>query len=155
MSANICCPNTHISSFQLTPLQELVGSLDPRQLAVRGIMAHPNPRHPPEQKEQLVRRFLSVACPVAAALAPAPVALHWADGTELLRLLGPDSCVHVPAGAGGWDGGSQSSDVPSSAGGLGSSSSNIEWWARVGKLAYGPDPEVNRRLGGRVAPVMR
>ncbi len=131
-----------------------MGSLDPRQLAVRGIMAHPNPGHPPEQKEQLVRRFLSVACPVAAALAPAPVALHWADSTEVLRLLGPDGRVHVPAGAGGWDGNVQSGGVHSSAGGPGSSS-NIEWWARVGKLAYGPDPEVNRRLGGRVAPVMR
>lgn len=118
-------------------------------------MAHPNPGHLPGQKEQLVHRFLSVACPVAAALAPAPVALHWADSTELLRLLGPDGRVHVPAGAGGWDSDVQSSDVHSScAGGL-VSSSNIEWWARVGKLAYGPDPEVNSRLGGRVAPVMR
>jgi hypothetical protein len=69
------------------------------------------------------------------------VALHWADSTEVLRLLGPDGQMHIPGDAGG--------------GSHNGSSSNIEWWARVGRLAYGPDPEVNRRLGGRLAPVMR
>lgn len=132
-------------------MQGLVGSLDPCQLSVRGIMAHPNPSHPPEQKDELVHRFLSLACPVAATIAPARVALHWADSTEVLRLMGPDGRMHVPAGAAGC-----TSSSPSSNGhGMEASAGNIEYWARVGQLADGPDPEVNRRLGGRVAPIMR
>lgn len=140
----------------LPRLQEVVASLDHQLLPVRGVMAHVT-GYPEADKDDLVHRFLAVACPVARALAPARVAVHWADSTEALRMLGPGSRMQLPAGAFVAAGGS-GSGLGAHGGGSGGNgaASNIEFWARLGKLCFGADPTVNRKqLQGGAAPVMR
>lgn len=101
-----------------------------------GFMAHIS-GYEEAHRPATLHRFLSLVCPAAAALAPRPLALHWADSREVLRLLGEEGRMVLPAGC-------------CAAG------SNVEWWARLGRLTYGGDSGVNQgRQHGGVAPVMR
>lgn len=62
-----------------------------------------------------------VACPVAAALAPRPIALHWVTSTEALQ-MDTDSSGRL-----------QQPVLPSAC----TAASNVQYWARIGTLLYG------------------
>ncbi|KAL4443858.1 hypothetical protein ABPG75_011595 [Micractinium tetrahymenae] len=156
-------PSASLARLVMCCSAELAESMDRQQLPIRGIMAHVT-GYPEDEKDCLVCRFLSVACPAARALAPARVAVHWADSTETLRTLRPDGRMRVPpeaaAGSAGGSllGADWGSNGSSGCGGSGSrpAGGNVEFWARLGKLGFGADPAINReRLHGGVAPVMR
>ncbi|GAB4814612.1 hypothetical protein N2152v2_001658 [Parachlorella kessleri] len=155
-------------------LQGLVASLGPH-LQLRGLMTHLN-GYQDSDKPALIQRFLSLSCPLAASLAPKGrrLALHFADSSEVLRLLGRGGRMELPQGLCGPDplaeshlGLPESYGLPSSSTVEGKlplsrrgegcrAPTNVEWWARVGRLCYGTDPAVNAGpLGGGVKPVMR
>lgn len=125
----------------------MAAALGPR-LRLRGIMTHLC-GYAEHEKPALRQRFLSTALPAAQELAgqvPAgplgwrtPLALHWVDSSEALRLLGEGGRIALPRG------------VPTAG-----SVPGVEWWARLGKLTYGSSPEINTGpLRGGVRGVMR
>jgi hypothetical protein len=66
-------------------------------------------------------KLLQVACPVAAALAPRPVALHWVTSSEALQIDTTD------------EGRLQQPDLPEAC----TAASNVQYCARIGTLLYG------------------
>ncbi|WIA14402.1 hypothetical protein OEZ85_002929 [Tetradesmus obliquus] len=81
---------------------------------------HPS-GYPREHRAKIIAQFLQVTCPVAAALAPRPIALHWVTSTEALQM---DTDEH---------GRLQQPSLPPAC----IAASNVQYWARIGTLRYG------------------
>uniref|UniRef100_A0A383VUW1 Alanine racemase N-terminal domain-containing protein n=1 Tax=Tetradesmus obliquus TaxID=3088 RepID=A0A383VUW1_TETOB len=133
-----------------TQLQQLIASLDRRYVAVRGIMMHaegfPNRR-------AAAWRFLEVACPAAATLAPQRIAVHWMSSNSLLELL-PPAATNITRYNNRNNTAAASSrrlqlNLPPAC-----AAPNIEFWARLGSASYGMFAAANAKLPG-VRPVLR
>lgn len=114
-----CCQHV-LSCLRPPPASCLLSSPHPHlQMHING--------YPEKDKPALVDRFFKVACPLAKAMDKAGrrLQLHWADSVEVLRLVPANSLrMAVPASA---------CDSP-----------NVDYWARIGFMAYGSDTTTNK-----------
>ena len=119
-------------------LQQLVDSIEPRLIRVRGIFSHlvRYEKDTDASLNQQISKFLKVACPVAVGLAStlkpedAPFLVHWGASSELSRLRNPNTGkLEIP-------------EKLKQAAQICLSHPKINFGIRVGSAAYNPDTEL-------------